>query len=578
MGARGRSTPVGIAADRAATPAVSLTAVPTKRSGGQVLVDQLVLHGTELCFGVPGESYLAVLDALRDAPLRMLVTRHEGGAANMADAYGKLTGRPGVCLVTRGPGATHAANGVHTARQDSTPMLLLVGQIARETTGREAFQELDYRAVFGSMAKWATQIDDAERIPDIIARAYAVATSGRPGPVVVALPEDMLTDEVEVADGAPYAATDAAPGEAEMGRLAELLASAERPLAIVGEGGWTAQTGADVAAFAEAQNVPVAASFRCQDYVDNGSPAYAGHAGLGMEPALAARIREADVLLAIGGRLGEIPSDGYTLIRAGVPTQRLVHVHPDPDQIGSVYQPTLGIVASLPRFAAAARALAPAGAENRAGLLAAAHAEYERNVAETRELPGALQLAAVIAALRERLPADAILTNGAGNFSQWLHRYYAYRRYPTQLAPRSGSMGYGLPAAIAAKAVHPERTVVCLAGDGDFLMTGQELATAVQEQLAVVVLVVNNGSYGTIRMHQERHYPGRVVATDLRNPDFVAYAKAFGAHGALVERSEDVAAALDEALACGGPALVELRVETEQITPRQTLSEIRAGA
>jgi acetolactate synthase-1/2/3 large subunit len=548
------------------------------RSGGQLLVDQLVLHGTELAFGVPGESYLPVLDALHDAPLRLVVTRHEGGAANMAEAYGKLTGRPGVCMVTRGPGATHAANGVHTARQDSTPMLLLVGQVARETIGREAFQELDYRAVFGSMAKWATQIDRAERVPEIVARAFAVATSGRPGPVVIALPEDMLASQVDVPDAPPQRRVGAAPGAGAMARLAELLAAATRPLAIAGEGGWSAQTGADVAAFAEAQAVPVAASFRCQDYVDNASPAYAGHAGLAMDPALARRIREADLLLAIGGRLGEIPTAGYTLVRPGTPSQRLVHVHPDPGELGAVYQPELGIVAGLQDFAAAARALEPAGADGRAGLLEAARGEYEHNLGEVRELPGPLQLSAVMAVLRERLPAEAILTNGAGNFSVWAHRYYEFHRYPTQLGPRSGSMGYGFPAAIAAKAVHPDRPVVCLAGDGDFLMTGQELATAVGEELAVVVLVVNNAMYGTIRMHQERHYPGRIVGTDLRNPDFVAYARAFGAHGALVERSEDFPAALDEALECGRPALVELRVDPQAITPRQTLDEIRAAA
>jgi acetolactate synthase I/II/III large subunit len=549
------------------------------RSGGQVLVDQLVLHGTELCFGVPGESYLAVLDALHGAPLRLVVTRHEGGAANMAEAYGKLTGRPGVCMVTRGPGATHASNGVHTAMQDSTPLLLLVGQIARETIGREAFQELDYRAVFGSMAKWVTQIDRAERVPELIARAFAVATSGRPGPVVVALPEDMLASEVDVPDAAPHRPlAGPAPAEEDMARLGELLAQARAPLAIVGEGGWTAQTGADVAAFAEAQAVPVAASFRCQDYVDNASPAYAGHAGLAMDPALAKRIREADLLLAIGGRLGEIPTAGYTLVRPGVPSQRLVHVHPDPDELGAVYQPELGIVAGLEAFAAAARALEPAGVDGRAGLLEAARGEYERNLGEVRELPGPLQLSAVMAALRERLPAEAIVTNGAGNFSVWAHRYYEFHRYPTQLGPRSGSMGYGFPAAVGAKAVHPDRPVVCIAGDGDFLMTGQELATAVQEELPVVVLVVNNAMYGTIRMHQERHYPGRVVGTDLRNPDFVAYARAFGAHGALVERSEDFPAALDEALECGCPAVIELRVDPQAITPRQTLDEIRAAA
>jgi acetolactate synthase I/II/III large subunit len=549
------------------------------RSGGQVLVDQLVRHGADLAFGVPGESYLAVLDALHDAPLRLVVTRHESGAANMAEAYGKLTGRPGVCLVTRGPGATNASNGVHTAFQDSTPMVLLIGQVARDTVGREGFQELDYRAMYGAIAKWATQVDDPARLPEVVARAFAVATSGRPGPVVIALPEDVLTERVDVPDAPAHRGlAPAPPAAADMQRLAELLAQARAPLAIVGEGGWTARTGADVAAFAEAQAVPVAASFRCQDYVDNASLAYAGHAGLGMDPALAKRMREADLLLAVGGRLGEIPTAGYTLVRPGAPTQRLVHVHPDPDEIGAVYPPELGIVAGLEAFAAAARALEPAGADARAGLLDAAHAEYGRNLGEARELPGALQMTAVMAALRERLPDEAILTNGAGNFSVWAHRYYEFHRYPTQLGPRSGSMGYGVPAAVAAKAVHPDRPVVCISGDGDFLMTGQELATAVQEELDVVVLVVNNAMYGTIRMHQERNYPGRVVGTDLRNPDFVAYARAFGAHGALVERSEDFAGALDEALGCGGPALIELRVDPQAITPRQTLDEIRAAA
>jgi acetolactate synthase I/II/III large subunit len=547
------------------------------RSGGQVLVDQLVLHGADLAFGVPGESYLPVLDALRDAPLRVVVTRHEGGAANMADAYGKLTGRPGICLVTRGPGATHASNGLHTASQDSTPLILLVGQVARDAVGREGFQELDYGAVFGSMAKWVAQIDDAARVPELVARAFAVATSGRPGPVVLALPEDMLADSVDVPDAAPHRPVrSGAPDAGAMQRLTELLDGAERPLAIVGEGGWTSRTALDVAAFCDAQRVPVAASFRCQDHIDNGSPAYAGHATLGMDPALAARIRDADVLLAIGGRLGEITTDGYTLLRPPAPEQRLVHVHPDPGELGTVYQPELAIVCDLEAFAAAAAKLPPA--TGREGLLEAAHAEYERNLREVRELPGALQMSAVMAALRERLGPDAILTNGAGNFSIWAHRYYEFHRYGTQLAPRSGSMGYGVPAAVAAKAVHPDRSVVCIAGDGDFLMTGQELATAVQEDLPIVVLVVNNGMYGTIRMHQERRYPGRVFATDLRNPDFAAYAQAFGAHGARVERSEDVGPALDEALACGRPALVELRVDPQAITPRGTLDAIRDAA
>jgi acetolactate synthase-1/2/3 large subunit len=548
------------------------------RTGGQILVDQLALHGAELAFGVPGESYLAVLDALRDADLRLVVTRHEAGAANMAEAYGKLTGRPGVCLVTRGPGATHASVGVHTAFQDSTPMLLLVGQVARDTTGREGFQELDYRQVFGSLAKWATQIDSAARVPEVMARAFAVATSGRPGPVVVALPEDMLTETADVPDARPQRVVAASPGVEELARLRELVAGAVRPLVIVGESGWTAQAGEDIEAFARANGLPVATSWRCQDYVDNRSPVYAGHAGLAMDPALAERIARADLLIVVGGRLGEIPSDGYTLLAAPVPKQALVHVHPDPDELGAVYQPTLGIVSGLAQFAAAARALDPAPNPARDGVAAEAHEQYRRNLETARALPGDVQLADVMAQLRARLPADAIITSGAGNFTVWAHRYYEFTQYPTQLAPRSGSMGYGVPAAVAAKALHPGRPVVCLAGDGDFLMTGQELATAVQENVGVVFLVVNNGMYGTIRMHQERRYPGRVYATDLVNPDFVAYARAFGAHGALVERSAEFAEALDAALGAGGPAVIELRVDPEAITPRQTLAEIRAAA
>lgn len=549
-----------------------------RRSGGQILVDQLVIHGAALAFGVPGESYLAVLDALHDAPLRLIATRHEAGAANMAEAYGKLTGRPGICLVTRGPGATHASVGVHTAAQDSTPMMLLVGQVARGTIGREGFQELDYRQVFGPIAKWATQVDEAARLPEVIARAFSVACSGRPGPVVVALPEDMLSESSDVSDGVRVETASASPGAGELARLDEILKPARRPLAIVGEGGWTAQAATDVVAFARAAQIPVAASFRCQDYLDNDAEVYAGHAGIGMAAALARRIAEADVLLAIGGRLGEIPSSGYTLLQIPRPRQQLVHVHPDPDELGAVYQPELGIVSGLPQFLAAARAReAWSGASARGAALAQARAEYEANLHQTRQLPGELQLYEVMAVLRERLGPEAILTCGAGNFTVWAHRYYAFRRYPSQLAPRSGSMGYGFPAAIAAKAVAPDRTVVCLAGDGDFLMTGQELATAVQEDLAVVVLVINNGMYGTIRMHQERHYPGRVVATDLVNPDFAAYARAFGAHGAVVTRTGEFAGALEDALASGGPALLELRVDPEAITPRQTLTEIREG-
>ena len=549
------------------------------RSGGRILVDQLAAHGAELAFGVPGESYLDVLDALYDAPVRFVPARHEAGAANMAEAYGKLTGRPGICLVTRGPGAMHAAIGVHTARQDSTPLILLVGQVQRGASGREAFQELDLRAVFGSAAKWATQVEDAARLPEILARAFWVARSGRPGPVVVGLPEDVLSVEADVPDAARVPVAAAAPRVADLERLRALLAEAWRPLVVVGEGGWSAEAGEDLVAFATAAAIPVAASFRCQDYVDNEAEIYAGHAGIGMMPALRERIEQADVLVAVGGRLGDIASGGYALLDIPRPRQRLVHVHPDPDELGAVYQSELAIVSGLPEFAAAARALdLSERAATRRELVAEARAAYEENRGRHRELPGELQLAEVMALLRERLGPDAILTSGAGNFTVWAHRFYSFRRYGTQLAPQSGAMGYGVPAALAAKAVHPERTVVCLAGDGDFLMSGQELATAVQEELHIVVLVVNNGMWGTIRMHQERHFPGRVMGTDLVNPDFAALARAFGAHGAVVERTADAGAALDEALAAGRPAVLELRVDPEAITPAQTLSEIREAA
>ncbi len=547
------------------------------RTGGQLIVDQLVVHGVDVAFGVPGESYLAVLDALHDAPIRFVSCRHEVGAANMADAYGKLTGRPGICMVTRGPGATHAAGGVHTAYQDSTPLILLIGQVGREMMEREAFQEIDYRQMFGPMAKWVAQIDSADRIPELISRAFHVATSGRPGPVVLALPEDMLVDESNAEDAAPYRITRVHPAEADLEAARTLLAAAERPLVVVGGAPWSAEANEALTAWCVASGVPVASGWRCQDYVDNTADVYAGHLGLGPDPRLAQRVRETDVLLVIGDRLSEITTSGYTLLEVPRPAQALVHVTADPNELGRVYAPTLGIVASPDAFVlslAATPALDPGRrqAETRQG-----REDYLANLVHA-PAPGDLDLGDVMATLRERLPSDAILTNGAGNFTVWAHRFYEFRQYRTQLAPTSGAMGYGVPAAVAAKILHPERTVVCIAGDGDFLMTGQELATAVQENAAVVILVVNNGMYGTIRMHQERHYPGRVSGTDLVNPDFAALARAFGAHGAVVERTTDFAAALEEALACGRPAVIELRVDQEALTPRQSLSEIREAA
>jgi acetolactate synthase I/II/III large subunit len=545
------------------------------RSGGQVLVDQLARHGADLAFGVPGESYIDVLDALRDSPIRYVTCRHEGGAANMAEAYGKLTGRPGLCLVTRGPGATQASVGVHTAFQDGTPLILLVGQIPREDAEREAFQEIDYRLMFGSLAKWVAQVDRAERIPELVARAYRTATSGRPGPVVLALPEDVLASHVDVEDASAYAPAQAAPGSVELETMRGLLEGAERPLAIVGGQPWSEDAGAALARWCEGSHLPLAAAWRCQDYVDNTSPCYAGHLALGADPRLRARLRDADVLLVVGARLGDIETSGYETIAPPGVGRTLIHVHPDPNELGRVYEPALGIVASGPNFARALGELRRLDRPN--GDADAAHAEYLETLVP-RPLPGAVDLAGVMAALMERLAPDAILASGAGNFTVWAHRFYVFRRYRTQLAPLSGAMGYGVPAAIAAKLVHPARDVVCVAGDGDFLMSAQELATARQFGAPIVVLVVDNGMYGTIRMHQERRFPGRVSGTELANPDFAALARAFGAHGERVERTEDVAGALDRALGAGVPAVIHLPVDPEALTPRATLSEIRAEA
>jgi acetolactate synthase I/II/III large subunit len=547
------------------------------RSGARILVDQLVVHGVDTAFCVPGESYIAVLDALRDAPIRLIVARHEAGAANMAEAYGKLTGRPGICFVTRAPGATHAATGVYTAFQDSTPLILFVGQVPLEHRGREAFQELDYGATFGALTKLAIEVEAAEQFPEITARVFRTAVSGRPGPVVVALPEDVLSETADVEDAAQFSAARAAASDEDLARARELLSAAERPLVVVGGGGWTAAAATDLQAFAEASALPVAASFRRQDYIDNMSPSYAGALTIGHDASLARRLRDADLLLVIGSRLGDIPTRGYTTLEPPRTPQTLVHVHADPEELGRVFQPDLPIAACSTEFLAAARSLAPIDGSHRADWTESAHAEFLASLRHKRG-PGGLDLGDVMQHLREHLPDDAILTNGAGNYTVWCHRFYAFRRYRTQLAPCSGAMGYGIPAAIAAKVVHPERVVVCVSGDGDFLMSGHEFAAAVQEELPIVVLVVNNGMYGTIRMHQERQFPGRVVGTDLVNPDFVAWAHAFGAYGELVLRSEDFPDAFERAVAQSRPALLELRVDPEAITPRQTLSEIRAEA
>jgi acetolactate synthase-1/2/3 large subunit len=547
------------------------------RSGGRILADQLAIHGASVLYGVPGESYLPVLDALIDVPVRFVGCRHEGAGAMMAEAHGKLTGEPGICLVTRGPGATNAASGLHTAWQDGTPMILLVGQIARGDVEREAFQEVDYRRTFGRMAKWVAEIDGAARIPELVARAFATATSGRPGPVVLSLPEDVLVEEVEVVDARPSLGAQAGPTPGDLERVRSALAGSDRPLVLVGGTPWSAEAAAALAGWCEASQVPVAAAWRCQDSIDNRSPAYAGHLGLAPDPRLAARLRDCDVLVLLGTRLGDIETGGYTALPIPDPGMTLVHVHPCPEEIGRVFQASLPVVASGPRFVEALAASPPVPGDHRSEWFEAARADQVANRAP-RPQEALVDPAAIILHLREVLPDDAILTNGAGNFTVWAHRFFEFRRYGTQLAPQSGSMGYGVPAAIAAKILHPDRTVVCIAGDGDFQMTGQELATAAQHGAPIVVVIFDNGMYGTIRMHQERSYPGRVSGTDLVNPDFVALALGYGGHGERVERTAEFPGALERALASGLPAVIHVLIDPETLTPRQTLSEIRDAA
>jgi acetolactate synthase-1/2/3 large subunit len=527
---------------------------------------------------VPGESFLAVLDALYEGPTRLITCRHESAAANMAVAYGKLTGRPGVCLVTRGPGATQASVGVHTAAQDSAPMLLLVGQVGRGVRGREAFQELDVPAVFGPMAKWAAEADDPARLPELLARAFQVAVSGRPGPVVLALPEDVLAATARVADARPVRPVVPAAAPADLARLRELLGGARRPLVVAGGPGWTEAAAAGLRAVAEASRLPVAVSFRSQDVLDNRSPSYVGDLGVSPNPALAERVRAADLVVAVGPRLGEITTGAYRLLEAPVPRQRLVHVHPGRAELGRVYQPDLAVNAAVGSFVAAWRSVPPVRGDAWAAWTEAARSNYlawVRPWPNPGGAPGTVDLGQVMAALRERLPDDAVVANGAGNFTGWVHRFFQFRRAGTQVAPKSGAMGFGLPAALAAKVVHPGRAVVAVAGDGDFLMTGQELATAVQHRLDVVVLVANNGMYGTIRMHQERAYPGRVIATDLRNPDFAALAEAYGAQGETVTDADAFPAALERALGAGRPAVLDLHVDPEAIAPGLSLAALR---
>ena len=544
------------------------------RTAAEVLVDQLVVHGVQHVFCVPGESYLAVLDAFHDSPLNVTVCRQEGGACMMAEAVGKVTGRPGVCFVTRGPGATNASPGIHIARQDSTPLVMFVGQIGRDMREREAFQELDYRAVFGSMTKWTTEIDDPARVPEIVSRAFHTAANGRPGPVVVAIPEDMLTERVAVADAPAFSLIETSPGPAEMAKLADMLSAARAPIMLLGGSRWSQAASDAVARFAQKHALPVATTFRRAHLFDALHPCYAGDLGIGPNPKLIERIKGADLVVLVGGRLGELPSQSYTLFDIPRPQVPFVHVHPGAEELGRVYSPNLAIHATPTAFAAALEKLDLQRSVR--GDAEAVHADYLAWTEKPTEQPGAVNFGAVMVWLRDNLPSDAIICNGAGNYASWIHRFLRMRRFGQHVAPTAGSMGFGVPAAVAMKRLHPERPVVCIAGDGDFLMNGQEFATAVQYDLPFITIISDNGIYGTIRMHQEREYPGRVSATQLRNPDFAAYARAFGGFGVSVERTEDFAAAFKEAQASGKPAIIRLKIDPEAITPGTTLAKIWA--
>jgi len=545
------------------------------RHGGQILVDHLQAEGVQRVFSVPGESFLAALDGLHDSAIQNIVCRQEGGAAMMAEAHAKLTGQVGIAFVTRGPGASNAASGIHIARQDSTPMILFVGQIDTGHRDREAFQEVDYRATFGPLAKWATEVDDIHRLPEYLSRAFHIAQSGRPGPVVMALPENMLSARADVPSLPPRVAPMACAPNAQP--VWDALNTARKPLIVVGGPHWSAQAARDLADVSTRSGLPVAVTFRRQDRIDNRHPNYAGDLGVGMNPALAQRLRDTDCLLLVGTRMGDIATDGYTLMDPAAPGKTLIHVHADADELGHVFRPDVAIQATGPAMVSALAASLPQALPDWAAWTQAANADYRAWITP-RETPGDVKLEQVMRFLSDTVPQDAITTNGAGNYAAWMHRYFRPRAYPGQLAPTSGSMGYGFPAAIAASLECPDKTVLCFAGDGCFQMTLNELSTARQYGATPIVIVANNGRYGTIRMHQERHYPARVSGTDLFNPDYAALARAYGGHGETVTRTEDFAAAFARAQASGTVAVIELHLDPEALTPGASLSAIRAQA
>jgi acetolactate synthase-1/2/3 large subunit len=544
------------------------------RTAAQVLVDQLRIQGVKHVFCVPGESYLAVLDALHDSGIDVITCRNEGGAAMMAEAHGKATGRPGICFVTRGPGATNGSGGIHIAQQDSTPLILFVGQVETHNRGRDAFQEMDYRAFFGGMAKWVAEVNEPDRMAEMVGRAFSTAMAGRPGPVVLSLPHDVLPMASASTDGTFIAPIEIAPTTEQMTALEGLLAKAERPMLILGGSRWDDDALAAMARFAERFGIPVATSFRRAHHFHPLHPNYAGDLGLGINPKLLARVKGADLVIAAGARLSELTAQSYTLFDIPVPQMAFVHAYPGAEDLGRVYRPTLPIHASPRAFAAALDRLKPTRTHD----VTAEHQAYLDWSDKGTDQPGAVNISQIMLWLRAHLPDDAIITNGAGNYAGWIHRFYRFRRFGTQLGTICGFMGYGMPAAVAMKRLYPERIVVAVNGDGDFLMNGQELATAMQYGIPIIAVVLDNAMLGTIRMHQEREYPGRVSATTLRNPDFAAMARSFGGFGATVEKTEDFAAAFEAAQASGLPSVIHVKFDGDGISPVNTLTAIRKKA
>jgi acetolactate synthase-1/2/3 large subunit len=554
------------------------TTAMTMRTGGQIIIDCLEAQGVDRIFCVPGESYLPVLDALHDTTIQTIVTRHEGAAAIMAEADAKLTRRPGLCMVTRGPGATNAALGIHIARQDSTPLVMLVGQIASSMRGRDAFQEVDYRQTFGDLAKWADEIDSADRVPEMLNRAFHVALSGRPGPVVLAMPEDMLAATTAARPGPLVNVTAPSPNADQVARFIAMMEAAKDPIVVAGGSQWTEDDVTALHALSERFDVPVSCSFRRQHLFDHMHPNYAGDAGLGINPKLVSRLKDADLVVLLGGRFSEVPSQDYTLLGIPQAKQKLVHVHACSNELGRVYAADLAIQSGAGAFVSAVLTATLDEPRDNPKRGPAAHAEYRIWTDTPKPSPGKVELGGIMTRLRQIAADDALMVNGSGNSSVWVHRYWRYRQHNSQLAATAGSMGYGLPSAIAGKLRESHRQVICLVGDGCFQMTMQDFATAVQYDVPIIVIIADNGMHGTIRMHQERHFPGRVVATDITNPDFEMFAQSCGGFGATVTSNEQFAGAFTEAVASGKPAIINLKLDPQALTPMKTLDEIRDDA